>query len=304
MSPDTSDTLSRLRAANPCRDDPERGSSTTSQATLERILNDPASTAARPGRRLRLRLPRGGLGVAVAVLCLGGGAAIAATNPFGWWSSSPSSARYAVDAAVHVQTPTAQEIACRSGATGFVCTTGRSGQRYDRIDSVQLPGRLSVISRAGLTRAIRHVQAEHRISRARADRLLAELAAVPDSFFSELRLGFHYATISTDDRRVPPPGVPEFLVCQDAGPATLSCENLNGDNHAPVGAGIYGAVPERDWRPAPRVNRIQAPLPPGIHFTLAESLLMVDLTRVLVTTGGANGGNVVPGHRPPTRRAQ
>jgi hypothetical protein len=50
--------------------------------------------------------------------------------------------------------------------------------------------------------------------------------------------------------RVPPPGVPDVIVCEPAG-RNLSCQDLNGDANAAVGSGIYTAVPQRNWRPAP-----------------------------------------------------
>ncbi len=289
MSQTASDTLSRLRAADPFPVQPDLGRGPTAQAGLERILNDSAPAPARPRLWSRVRLTRGGLGVAVAVMCLGGGAAIAATNPFGWWSSSPASADYGIDPSIHVRTPTEDQVTCHAGGSAFVCASGGSGQRYERIDSVQLPGRLSVLTRAGMTRAIARAEANHQISKAHAARALADLARVPDSFFPKLRLAFHYATLSDGNGRVPPPGVPEFLVCQDAG-SSLSCQNLNGDSRAPVGAGIYGAEPAPDWRPAPKGHRYYSQLPPGISFTPAEDRVLYDIV-LSVTATSASGSH-------------
>ena len=288
MSETTSDTIARVRAANPAPIDHDLGRSPVAQATLQRILSEPAPTA-QPARRLiRSRLPRGGLGVGLAVLCIGGGGAVAATNPFGWWSNNPSSARYAVDAAVHVRTPTAQQVTCHSGGAGFVCTPSGSGQRYNLIDSVQLPGRLGRINRAGFINAIALGEARHRLTSAAATILRADVASVPNSFFAEFRLAAHYATIGGASNRVPPPGVPEFLVCQDSG-STLSCQNLNGDTHAPVGAGIYGADPARDWGPGPKNGGPGYQLPPGVTFTPAEWQLLFDMTRLAGFTSGGSG---------------
>jgi hypothetical protein len=65
--------------------------------------------------------------------------------------------------------------------------------------------------------------------------------------------------------RVPPVGVPSLLVCQTAGRA-LSCRDLNGDDSAPVGGGIYAAVPAPDWRPTP-------PQQPDSTWDLAVAIL-------------------------------
>jgi hypothetical protein len=56
----------------------------------------------------------------------------------------------------------------------------------------------------------------------------------------------------------------------------LTCSNLNGDNAAPVGAGVYMAEPTAHWRPAP-ASREDAALAPGITFTAAEYRLLIDL---------------------------
>jgi hypothetical protein len=300
MSRPTPDTLSRLRAANPAPVDHELGRGVTAQATLERIISEPPSSPQPTARRVRLRLPRGGLGVTLAVLCLGGGAALAATNPFGWWSSNPSAARYAVDTHVLVRTPTQQQVSCHAAGSGFVCSPGGSGQQYRFVDRVRFPSRVNMITRAVFVKGIAHGQATHRITSAVAARLRADVAAVPDSFFTEFRLALHYATVSTGNGRVPPPGVPEFLVCRNSG-STLSCQNLNGDSHAPIGAGIYGAVPAPDWRPNPH-SQSSYGLPPGISFTPTEYRLLIDLGRFAISSSNSGGTLHARAHRVPAPR--
>src|SRR6202035_5843118 len=161
MSRPTPDTLSRLRAANPAPVDHELGRGVTAQATLERIISEQPSSAQPTARRVRLRLPRNGLGVTLAVLCLGGGAALAATNPFGWWSGNPSAARYGVDTHVHVRTPTQQQVSCHAAGSGFVCSPRGSGQQYRFVDRVRFPGRLNMITRAGFVSEIALGQTTH-----------------------------------------------------------------------------------------------------------------------------------------------
>ena len=76
---------------------------------------------------------------------------------------------------------------------------------------------------------------------------------MPDGFFTELRVAGQYGTYGTGGEtkngrtRVPPVGQPATLVCTDAGRG-LSCQDLNGYADAPVGAGVYSAVPGLGWR--------------------------------------------------------
>jgi hypothetical protein len=116
-----------------------------------------------------------------------------------------------------------------------------------------------------------------------AAKFRADLARVPDTFFTEYRLASRFGTYgdgSTNSRGqslVPPAGEPNILVCEDAGRA-LSCRDLNGDQHAPIGAGVYGATVGPGWRVAPR-QRLNTALPPGIHFTSAEEKVLIDMIR-------------------------
>ncbi|HET6866806.1 MAG TPA: hypothetical protein VFH80_12885 [Solirubrobacteraceae bacterium] len=93
-----------------------------------------------------------------------------------------------------------------------------------------------------------------RVPAASARRLDADIAALSDDFIARFNVMSHFGTYISGaaggSQRVPPVGVPSLLVCQTAGRA-LSCRDLNGDDSAPVGGGIYAAVPAPDWRPAP-----------------------------------------------------
>jgi hypothetical protein len=232
--------------------------------------------------------------VAIALGLAGGGAAVAATNPFGWWSSNPGEAKFALNPSAHVRTPSAWTIGCLAAGAGFVCTPAKldslgkphaRGLIYERIYSIEQPNRPGLFTRANFVRGAR------KLPRAQAAKLLHDLARVPDSFFTELRLASHYQTLGGGGagQRVPPPGVPEFLVCEQAR-STLSCQNLNGDQRAPIGAGVYAAQPASDWRPAPAER--QGPyLPPGIHFTRAEYRVLIDLVRFATTTSSSGARN-------------
>ncbi len=72
---------------------------------------------------------------------------------------------------------------------------------------------------------------------------------------------------------MPPPGTPAFLACERVRTG-LSCQNLNGDEHVPVSAGIYGAIPASDWRLVRLGPNRYGQLPPGISFTRAEIRLL------------------------------
>jgi len=145
---------------------------------------------------------------------------------------------------------------------------------------------------AGISREL----AAGRLSAVAGARLRADVAAVPDSFFRELQLASRFGVYGgggegPDGRTlVPPPGVPEFLVCEDAGSA-LSCQDLNGDSAAPVGAGVYMAEQAPNWRPAPP-SRPNLALPPGIRFTAAEYRLVADMLKyATVTQSSSSSGS-------------
>jgi hypothetical protein len=281
MSPTMPNAFSRLRAANPARPQHDRGESNVALAALERILADPGSSGTSVSGR-RVRSPRG-LVLVLAALVLGTGGALATTDPFGWWSANPDTAQYRINPALHVRTPSAQVIACRPSSSGdFRCVAGRSGRRYMRIDTIQLPGPASAFTRAHFNAAIRQALAAGTMPATQAAKFRADVAAVPDSFFTELQLASHFATVSgggesSRGELVPPAGVHEYLVCETAG-AELTCGALNGNLNAPIGAGVYAAETTSDWRLAPRRRR-DSLLPQGINFTPAEYRVLIDIAR-------------------------
>lgn len=273
-----SDTLRRLRAANPAPVEIDRGRSARAHETLERILADHNATEERPPGRIRAHFPRGALGIAVAVALVGGGAAVAATSPFGWWSANPDTAKYAVNPTAHVRTPDASAIRCRTrSANAPVCSPDGSGQLYTRIDTIRSPGPDNRFTRASFLTQIARTEAAHRLSRTQAAQFRHDLVRVPDSFFVKLRVGLRYGTYGggPDSGRVPPPGVPEFLVCGQVA-SRLACEDLNGDEETPIGAAVYLAEQARDWRPAPP-RQADVSMPAGLRFTPAEYRVLIDM---------------------------
>ena len=232
----------------------------------------------------------------LATLLIGGGAAFAATDPLGWWSANQGEARYGANPALHVRTPTIQQISCQAQSAGsFRCTAARSGQRYSLIDAIRPP---VTLTRAKFTASIAQALAAGKISSAQAARFSADLAAVPDSFFHKYEFASRFGTyggggdLGNGRTLAPPLGVPEFLVCEDAAGA-LNCQDLNGDATAPVGAGVYVAEPTADWRPAPP-KRQNFSLPPGVSFTPAEYRLLADLLRNATTSSSSSNSASAP----------
>ena len=152
------------------------------------------------------------------------------------------------------------------------------GQLYTKFDTIRQVNPPRLFTRAHFLSAARKLPA------AEAAKFRHDLARVPDSFFTEMRLASRYGTYGTGGpgQRVPPRGIPELVVCEQLG-SGLSCQNLNGDEHAPIGAGVYGAMSAPDWVPAPP-QRPDYGLPPGIHFTRAEYQILIDLGGLATST--------------------
>jgi hypothetical protein len=248
-------TLERLARANPARPDDALGQSPAAQAALERILADerPPELGARR-RRPRRHGHRLAI-VLVAALLLAVGGAVAATDPFGLFRSpNPGTAIFGVDQSRHVRPPTEQYIACpQTAGQTFTCATGLSGQRYmltDHVPSAPTLTRKSML--AALDKEVR----QGRLSAQGAMRLDADLAAVSDEFLARFNEMMHFGSYSVGftstgtQARVPPAGVPSLVICESAG-AALRCRDMNGDDSAAVGSGIYAAQPAPNWRPAP-----------------------------------------------------
>jgi hypothetical protein len=249
------------------------------------------------------------------------GGALAATDPFGWWSVNRDEARYGSNPAVHVATPKAQQIRCEPGSDGhFTCTPERyvctglstnhpscrlsgTGQAYDKFDAIHPPAAAN-FSRASILAFINRGLGNHTLSASVAAKIRADLARVPDSFFTEFRLASRYGTYSSDSvshgrELVPPPGIPDILVCQNAQNG-LSCRDLNGDLNAPIGAGVYGAIAAKGWRTVPAPKVFGGGLPPGIHFSNSEIQLMIDLLKGGTgrSSSGGQAAKSIPVPRP------
>lgn len=303
-----SDAITRLRAVNPVIAEPDRGKEPVAQAALQRILDAPAP---RPTSSPRRRTTPRGLVLVLAALLVGVGGALAATDPMGWWSSNPSEAHYRVTATVRVGTPSAEQIRCRAAGSGHFSCAGETdhcyqigqqapfckltghGLPYTKIDTIRQPPRNSILSRAGFNTAISKALAARTMTAVQAAEFRSDLARVPDSFFTEMRLASRYGTYGaggpTRDGKVlvPPAGQPTVLVCSQA-TARINCQNINGDTATPVGAGVYAANQQKNWRWV-NTPRYIGGLPPGIHFTHAEDQVLIDLARFGTTTSRSSG---------------
>lgn len=309
MSSLTPDPLARLRAANPAPVKPDQGRDPVAQAALKRIIADPHAAAPPSRRHGRSRTPRR-LALVLAVMVLGSGGALAATDPMGWWSANPTDAKYGANPAQHVPTPAAQEIRCRpaggvrfrcaaerqvcgpTATGGFRCVLTGTGMAYTKLAAIPRPVG-SLFSRRFLLAYITAALSKGTMSATEAAKFRGDLAHAPDSFFTEYRLASRFGTFGAESSNsrgqsaVPPPGEPNILVCENAGRA-LSCQNLNGDLHAPIGAGIYGAQVTPAWRVAP-ARRQDTGLPPGIHFTRAEYQVLIDMVRYATVVSHSSG---------------
>jgi hypothetical protein len=279
--------LDRLRIANPQPTEDNRGRGAVAQATLSRILQESDEPARPSGRGWRRRRAPSRLVIVVATLLIGGGAAFAATDPLNWWSASRGQAMYRSNPAAHAQTPTEQQIRCVSARAGLRCSAKGVGQPYTRIDVIHPPAK--GFTRAALLKYVARRLAAGAMTAAQAKRFRADLAAVPNSFFTEYAIATRYGTYATRGETpsgryvLPPKGIPALLVCEKT-TAGLSCQDLNGDEHVPIGGGVYAAQPGPDWRPAPAKSQSQSQLPPGISFTASEYRLLADMLRFATTT--------------------
>ncbi len=263
---------------------------------------DNGSSHARSRRSLR---PPRGLAIIVAATLLSAGGALAATDPMGWWSTSPQPGAISLHnqcprphsgrsadplperpcrrrlqlhraSATHAHQP---RVAAGARVT-FLATTSSRRSRLRR--------RLS--PRAGLLSYIARKRAQGTMSVAAATRFRADLARVPDSFFIEFRLASSYGTFESDRTNsrgqtiAPPPPASRASWCVSRPAGTLSCQNLNGDQNAPIGAGVYGAVPGPGWRVVPRSDQTGGGVPPGLHFTTAETRVLIDMLRYATVT--------------------
>ena len=292
-------SLSRLADINPAPVDDELGRSPLAQAALERILREPvpAPRARRRPRWLTGRLPL----IALAVVSLAGGGAVAATDPFHWWKSvksvNPGTAMYLANPNAHARTATIGQVNCAPAGADYLCGPRLRGRPYTNEGPITDPNPPSLFTRSSMLSHLNQALANGEISASMARRLTLEIDAAPESFFTELQSISGYGSLSggTDEgphARVPPPGVPSYLACQQAG-IELRCQDLNGDQAVPVGTAVYSADPTSDWRPAPPQRAEPSVAAFMRSLTPAELRLYRDLM-MPVTTQPAQGSATHP----------
>ena len=217
------------------------------------------------------------MAVTGAVVMIGGGA-VAAADPFGWWSADHNTARYAVAFETTVTGPSASRLVCHGSACAPDAPSGRA---YSRMGAVQaVPA--DRLTAASLRAAIAREAAGGQLSAADAARARAVVDAAPGDAFAQARQALAFgsltADVTADDGKVivPPAGVPEFLACGGA-VGQLTCRDLNGDTAVPVGTVIYRADPTGEWRADPA-----APGPTRWPSELGLSPAATRLLRVLL----------------------
>ena len=300
-------SLARLVAANPVTADKRCTLAPAAQAVLARILATERDSVRRrwwPRRRV--------ITILVVATVLAGCGALRAADPFGFWrSAAPGTAQYGVNPAAHVRAPSASQIGCRiTGSAALSCRPGGSGIRYLMI-SQTVTAAPRQLTRQTALRAIAKGLAVGRLSATGSRRLRADIMAVPGSFFAAYEELGRFETMGAGNygangkQLVPPHGIPILTACQQLG-ARIECRNLNGDEHAPVGTGIYAAVPAANWVSLPTESLrasyasserlIIAVL--GHPFTAVELRFMVDLARYATVSRSGHSAPTVRGTSP------
>jgi hypothetical protein len=228
---------------------------TARRAHLVREIVASTPSAPRPVRRERV-VPRWRVAaVALAVLVLATGAALAATgfNLLDWLrSDNPSEAAFSIDTSHVYSGPAPDSVSCAdaSDADTFVCTPGR-GDQWDYILYERVEDRPEFTREAALE-GVADAERTGTISHDLAAQVRADLAAVGDEFFRKIDLLRTVTMISSSHEvrpgvlLVPPADVPQFVTCEGADSSTYECRKLAA-SVVPVGAPIYGLVENDEW---------------------------------------------------------
>jgi hypothetical protein len=257
-------------------------------------------TAADATRRRPLRLRWRVVAIALAVILLGTGAAIAATgfDILDWIrSDNPSEGAFSIDTGRVVSGPVPDSLSCAT-ATGdgtFTCAPGRGGRWtyvfYNRVEAQPEFTRESALD------AVADAERAGTISHDLAEQVRADFGAVGDEFFRKIDL-LHTVTMISSRHEVrpgvllvPPADVPQFVTCEGADASTYECRKLAA-SVVPVGAPIYGLVENDEW-----VEQAFQPEGPQDIAPLFEGLFGRALTpaeeRLIIILGTA--GTSAPG---------
>jgi hypothetical protein len=267
---------------------------------LVREIVASASPTHRPARRVGAVRRWRVAAVALAVLVLATGAALAATgfNLLDWIrSDNPSEAAFSIDTNRVYSGPAPETVSCGdpSDADSFGCKPGRHDQwvytLYERVEA-----RLEFTREAALA-AVADAERAGTISHDLAEQVRADFRAVGDEFFRKIDLLRTVTMISSPHEvragvlLVPPADVPQFVTCEGADTSTYECRKLAA-SVVPVGAPIYGLVENDEWVEQafqPEGPRDIAPLFEGLFgrpLTPAEERLVI----ILGTAGTSRSG--------------
>jgi hypothetical protein len=259
---------------------------------VREIAVAPVETTRRLSPRWRV------VAVALAVIVLGAGAAIAATgfDILGWVASdNPSDATFSIDTGRVVSGPVPDSLACAAAVNEgtFACAPGRGGRWtyvfHNRVEA-QPP-----FTRESALAALADAERAGSIDRELAEQVRADLQAVGDEFFRNIDLLRRVSRISSPHEvrpgvlLVPPADVPQFVTCEETGESRYECRKLAG-SVVPTGGPIYGLVENDEWVEKPREldgPRDVAPLYEGLfgrELTPAEERLVI----ILGTAGAAS----------------
>ena len=273
---------------------------------LVREIVASTSSAPRPAQRVRTAPRWRVAAVALAVLVLATGAALAATgfNLLDWIrSDNPSEATFAIDASRVYSGPAPDSISCAdpSDADTFGCKPGRQGQwvytLYERVEA--RPEFTREAALAGLADAEQAGSVSHEL----AEEVRMQIAAVDDDFFRKLDVLRTVEIVSSPHEvrpgilLVPPSGIPQFVTCEAGDGAELSCRNVPAGT-VPVGAPIYGLVENDRWveRPFEREGpRDIAPLYEALFgrpLTAAEERLLITISTAAAPSEPGSSGAV------------
>jgi hypothetical protein len=222
---------------------------------LVREIVASTSPAPRPAQPARTAPRWRVAAVALAVLVLATGAAIAATgfDILDWIrSDNPSEAAFSIDTERVVSGPVPDSLSCEipSGDGTFACAPGRGGRWtyvfYNRVEAQ--PEFTREVALAAVADAERAGTLSHDL----AEQVRADLKAVGDDFFRKIDLLRTVTTISSPHEvrpgvlLVPPADVPQFVTCEGVDASTYECRKL-ASSVVPVGAPIYGLVENDEW---------------------------------------------------------
>lgn len=255
----------------------------------------PAPRLPAPGWRLAI--------VIAAAIFLLAGAALAADRLglFDWLrSSNPGEARFSIDGTKTVSWPAPDRIACAepSGAE-LSCSAGRSGVRvYDSYGRVEP---LPEVTRERVLAGLAQSEEAGIVTQARADQIRGLVDRVADDFFANVEVLFALRSVASPRQvrpgvyRVPPAGVPQFVICRPNGSA-FRCGDLAAAADVPVGAPIYGLRESPDWvelRVSPEATDVDALVASiwGRPLTPAEEQLLIVFSTVGSAESGAERGS-------------